>query len=128
MHRLDKIYAKKGVTLREMWVLFSVYRHPYSQRELSNLMGMNENVMVTLIDCIEQKGLVLRQRNPENRREYKLVLTSKGMKLTKWAMDHYDELATKAWSPLTMEELEQLRGVLVRFVVASSPGASVPQP
>lgn len=49
-----------------------------SQLTIAELLGINPNVMVLVIDSLEKRRLVKRQRNPKNRREQLVVLTAKG--------------------------------------------------
>ncbi len=49
-----------------------------SQRRLSQRIRMDPATMVDVIDGLERSGHIVRQRNPKDRREYALQLTSKG--------------------------------------------------
>jgi DNA-binding MarR family transcriptional regulator len=51
---------------------------PRSQRELASLLHINPPMMVGLIDAIDQAGLVIRQRNPADRRSYSLEPSEAG--------------------------------------------------
>ncbi len=53
-------------------------RAPLSQRELGDLLHVNRTVMVALVDAMEAKGWVVRERNPADRRSYALRLTDEG--------------------------------------------------
>src|ERR1700749_5015839 len=52
---------------------------PRSQQELSELCRVNRTIMVKLIDGLECRGLVRRDRNPADRRSYALALTTQGL-------------------------------------------------
>jgi DNA-binding MarR family transcriptional regulator len=49
-----------------------------SQQAVADLIGLNPTQMVFLVDELEQRGLVRRQRNPADRRSYALSLTEQG--------------------------------------------------
>ena len=87
-----------------------------TQHALCKCMGMDPSSMVATIDELEDKGLVERQRNPEDRRAHALHVTAaghqsvvEGRKLAQRAQD--DLLA-----PLDREERDQLHALLLRLV------------
>jgi DNA-binding MarR family transcriptional regulator len=52
-----------------------------SQRELADALGMHAPRLVTLIDELEDRGLVARDRDPDDRRNYAISLTEEGRRL-----------------------------------------------
>jgi DNA-binding MarR family transcriptional regulator len=52
-----------------------------SQRELADALGMHAPRLVALIDELENRGLVARERDPDDRRNYAISLTDKGRRL-----------------------------------------------
>ena len=52
-----------------------------SQRELSTELGIHRNVMVTVVDKLEQQGLVKRMPHPGDRRAFAVTLTEKARDL-----------------------------------------------
>jgi len=48
-----------------------------SQRQLSARLGLHRNVMVSLIDTLEEQGLVRRKPHPDDRRAFAVTLTDK---------------------------------------------------
>jgi DNA-binding MarR family transcriptional regulator len=52
-----------------------------SQRELADALGMHAPRLVTLIDELEDRGLVARDRDPGDRRNYAISLTDGGRRL-----------------------------------------------
>lgn len=66
-------------TMREIALLaLLAERAPLSQREAGEVLHVNRSVMVKLVDAMEAKGLVLRQRNLADRRSYALQLSDEG--------------------------------------------------
>ena len=53
---------------------------PLSQGELAEWVRTDRTTMVALVDGLEQRGYVKRERNPDDRRAYQLQLTAKGRK------------------------------------------------
>jgi len=65
--------------LREVAILaLLAERQPISQRDLGRLLLVNRSVMVKVLDTMEDKGWVVRARNPRDRRSYALRLTDGG--------------------------------------------------
>lgn len=54
---------------------------PRSQQELAEWTRMDRTSMVALVDSLEGRGLVRRERNPDDRRAYLLQLTPEGKRL-----------------------------------------------
>lgn len=56
-------------------------RGPISQREVADLVTLHPSEMVALIEQLEAAGFVARDRDPEDRRRYRLTLTADGERL-----------------------------------------------
>ncbi|MEV5570458.1 MarR family winged helix-turn-helix transcriptional regulator [Spirillospora sp. NPDC052269] len=88
-----------------------------SQRELADRLGMPPSRFVPFVDTMEERGLVERRRNPDDRRLHALHLTEAGEallnELRPIAMAHEADLA----SALSPEEHQQLMGLLQRIAV-----------
>jgi DNA-binding MarR family transcriptional regulator len=86
-----------------------------SQQALSLLLGMVPSRLVSLIDELEQRGLVERRDNADDRRVYAIHLTPKGGEtmttLGRIARAHDDEVL----APLGEKEREALRSLLSRI-------------
>ncbi|WP_328290028.1 MarR family winged helix-turn-helix transcriptional regulator [Nocardia aurantiaca] len=73
------MHAQLGTPLREHWVLtYLAERNEISQQEMANVMEIDRSEVVRLIDSLEQAGLVTRNRDPEDRRKYRLAITAAG--------------------------------------------------
>ncbi|MFC4908985.1 MarR family winged helix-turn-helix transcriptional regulator [Actinomadura gamaensis] len=86
-----------------------------SQRELADRLGMPPSRFVPFVDTMEQRGLVERRRNPDDRRLHALYLTEAGESLLNelipLAIEHEKDLV----SPLSPEEHRQLTSLLRRI-------------
>jgi DNA-binding MarR family transcriptional regulator len=107
--RLAKYYAEKGINLREVWVLMGCRETAASQSVVADCLGINRNVMVRLVDGMEAKKLIRRVRNPENRREYLLKVTSKGHTELRVIDRNFDNAAREAFRPITLEQLKHAK-------------------
>jgi DNA-binding MarR family transcriptional regulator len=68
-----------GRTPRDLAILCVLAEGPVSQASLGNLLEVNRTVMISVIDELEAAGLVRRQRDPEDRRRYALLITEAGV-------------------------------------------------
>lgn len=73
-----------GVTLG-MWYFLRALWHEdgLTQRELSVIVGTMEPTTLTAIKSMERSGLVVRERNAEDRRKINVFLTARGRSLKK---------------------------------------------
>jgi DNA-binding MarR family transcriptional regulator len=71
-----------GLTPPQAGVLRLLAQFPgQSQRELADALGMHAPRLVALIDELEGRGLVARDRDPDDRRNYAISLTDQGRQL-----------------------------------------------
>ncbi|MEO7349443.1 MAG: MarR family transcriptional regulator [Terrimesophilobacter sp.] len=80
--------------------------------DVSRSMLFTSGGLTPVLDRLEQRGLVKRQPDAEDRRKLRIQLTPAGMALHAEALDSYVEIATKVTSVLTRDQKEQLNGLL----------------
>lgn len=89
-----------------------------TQKEVGRLNGIDRTSMVELIDRMEERGLVVRNRDENDRRKHKLTMTPKGKKV----FTHAKRLATKAHkkflAPLDEGQAELLKNFLKTIITA----------
>ncbi len=105
-----------GLTPPQAGVLRRLGQFPgQSQRELADALGMHAPRLVALIDELEDRGLVARDRDPHDRRNYAITLTDDGRRvlaeLARVAREH--ELAIT--TALDDDERAQLLALLGRL-------------
>jgi DNA-binding MarR family transcriptional regulator len=99
------------------FVLFSLSRHgPRSQLSLGDCASINRTTMVSLIDQLEELGLVERRRDPGDRRAYIIRLTAKGATTLERAMVLHREAEARCLQPLSRVEQKLLRDLVTRLV------------
>ena len=86
--------APMGLTVQLCGVLNRLAVGPVSQHELGKQLGIDRTTMVELIDDLEARGVVVRLRNPADRRAYFIQLTAKGRTVQKRAAKAFDDAAT----------------------------------
>jgi DNA-binding MarR family transcriptional regulator len=108
--------APMGLTVQLCGVLIRLAVGPISQHELGEELGIDRTTMVELIDDLEAKGIVVRRRNPADRRAYSIQLTPKGRTVQKRAATAFDSAADEFFAPLQPNEREVLGGMMRRLI------------
>jgi DNA-binding MarR family transcriptional regulator len=108
-----------GLTVQLCGVLSRLAVGPVSQHELGEQLGIDRTTMVELIDDLEAKGVVVRHRNPADRRAYSIQLTPRGRTVQKRASAAFDAAAAEFFSPLEPQERRVL-GDMMRRLIASA--------
>ena len=99
---------------------FAILHHlygagPISQQELGRALRIHASNLVALIDQLESDGLLIRRRDPDDRRRYLLELTDDGVRRLAAAERAASGAEADMLSPLTPAERERLRGYLARL-------------
>ena len=79
-----------------------------NQKRLARALSIDPPNMATLLDHLEARKLVVRKRNPKDKRSQLLLLTPQGQKLCETAEAIVTKLEIDATSALTKDERAQL--------------------
>ncbi|MFG1700625.1 MarR family winged helix-turn-helix transcriptional regulator [Nonomuraea sp. NPDC049309] len=128
--RLNEALRPLGINVRGLAVLLALPLYgPVSQRDLIDRLRIDKSAMVRIIDELEESGLVARERAPQDRRAYSIVLTSQGEQTLAAARQAAGEVGGHLFGPLSASEREQLvellRGVAER-ATAPLPDTAAP--
>jgi DNA-binding MarR family transcriptional regulator len=117
--RADEICEPLGLEVREYGTLATIDDlAPCSQRQIATMLGVSGPVIVDLIDTLEPRGLVVRERNPSDRRSYALRLTTAGAALLKRARAALTIVGDGIDERLGAADHDELRMLLRRLVGA----------
>lgn len=109
---LDLTPAQAGLLRQVAW------RPGQSQQALAATLGTPPSRLVLLVDSLEERGLIERRRNPDDRRNYALYLTDAGTEFMRQlaivGSSHEEEIC----AGLDADERDQLHGLLERLAVA----------
>jgi DNA-binding MarR family transcriptional regulator len=95
------VMTEFGIDGRELAVLTVLAAgHPLSQQEAAEQLGVDRTTMVALVDALEAKGLVERQRSPQDRRKNIVLLTQAGSDCLRGAGAARDEVEREFLAPL----------------------------
>jgi len=118
--RLDEEMEQIDLTLPQFYVLATIgYAGglPFS--------GIGEKMMVTvsnltgIVDRLEEKGLVYRQRDSKDRRVVRVALTEKGVKLYKSSIPSVEKSVFEIFSSLDKPQQKELASLLRRLIHTS---------
>jgi DNA-binding MarR family transcriptional regulator len=108
--------ARIKLTARQVGILTLVVEwEPMTQKALGDTLRIDRTTMVSLIDDLERKGYVLRQRHPRDRRAYLVQPTEPGRAAKVAAIAILDEQQNRFLAALTAAERLQLGALLTRL-------------
>jgi DNA-binding MarR family transcriptional regulator len=103
--------------VREASVLAIIDEHgALSQRELSDLTHVNQTLIVKLVDVLELKGWVRRERSAADRRSYALAITADGKRARAKLDADLDRGEADLMRSLTRDEADELRTLLTKVL------------
>ncbi|MGD9685072.1 MAG: MarR family winged helix-turn-helix transcriptional regulator [Candidatus Obscuribacterales bacterium] len=95
--------------------LISVYG-PINQQSLASRYNLDRTRVTQLVDSMEEKGLVTRQKDSRDRRSNLIHLTPAGRRLFTRAVKQVTRCQNEFLKPLSKEEWELLKSLLVRLL------------
>ncbi len=91
-------YFEKLDLERNFFILNFISKHKQiTQQALVNLLNMDKTRVVHVIDYLSGKGLVKREKSPDDRREHRIVITKKGDKYIEKISKGFNELNKTAF-------------------------------
>ena len=119
-HALRRAFDRRAATLgitRAQWkVLFRVERQPgLRQVELADILDVEPITLCRIVDRLEEAGLVERQRDPADRRAWRLEVTDQAQPLIRQLRALADDLMAEAFLGLSEAELELMRAKLTKI-------------
>jgi DNA-binding MarR family transcriptional regulator len=111
----DRGASVLGVTSAQWRLLLRLAREPgLKQVELAERLDVEPITACRIVDRLEDAGLVERQRDPEDRRAWRLVLTAKAAPILEKLRLLAEEMSAEAFAGLSSDEVENMRAVLAR--------------
>jgi len=92
-----------------------------TQAQIADALGYDRSLIVRLLDELEERGLVLRKRDPEDRRRHVVKLTPAGRSMLIELRAIVRRLEDEFLAPLSGEEREALRVLLVKVASYHDP-------
>lgn len=118
--RMESALAPLELTLYEYVTLRLIaLGAPLSQGMLGETYGIDRTTMVALVDRLEKRELMERERSQTDRRRYTLKLTSKGRKLLPRAQRIAQQEQRAFLSAISDSDWEQARQCLWQLICAN---------
>jgi MarR family transcriptional regulator, lower aerobic nicotinate degradation pathway regulator len=106
-----------GITPREYSVLEVLSEHsPLSQTRIAAILGLDRTTILKLGASLERKGLVVRERDEQDRRAYAIAPTAKGERARGQAFTLLIDCEERFLMPLAGDERSHLTDLLSRVV------------
>jgi DNA-binding MarR family transcriptional regulator len=122
--QLEEILRPSGLTVLQYTALTVLERHPdLTSAQLARNSFVTAQTMADMVVTLCDRGLIVRHRDPGDRRRLVLALTAQGRKLLKVYRNKVAELETEMLAPLTQRQAAQLRTSLsaCRAALAAHP-------
>ena len=112
---LDELVRPSGITAIQYTALTVLEQHEgLPAAQLARRSFVTAQSTADLVRALEQRGLITRERNPENRRELSIFLTDAGRKLLAAYEEDVQDLGRRMVANLTARQVEQLRTALTK--------------
>ena len=123
---IDRHMEPYGITAAQFKVLIIMAQFDVdTPAELCRHQSVDSGSMTRMLDRLEQKNLLMRQRSEADRRQVRLVLTVDGQALA----DQLPEIGANAMNQLagaiTAQELQQLEQILKKILLAAGDAITV---
>lgn len=101
-----------NVTVRQCGVLFIAMHAQLPQTKLSKMMRVDKNIVVSMIDNLEEKGMVKCVKNQKNRKENLICLTPNGQKFAQKLHEKMQKRQREILGFLSDEDFTKLHNIL----------------
>ena len=122
--RLDEILRPAGISVLQYTALTVLERHPdLSSAQLARNSFVTAQSMADMVVALQERGLIERHRDPQDRRRLVLALTADGQKLLNRYRSKVTALEEEMLAPLSARQAADLRRSLAacRAVLADHP-------
>ena len=114
---LHPYFQKLGLTPGQPRILNKLYEEGHvSQRELADRCNMDVATLSRSLDKLEEAGYVIRQKHPDCRRSFLIVLTEEGRKKAGEVHENFCRMDQKIWEGIGEEEMEAFLSCARRII------------
>jgi DNA-binding MarR family transcriptional regulator len=108
-----------GLTPKHVGVLFQVDACPTSQQALIDSIGVDPSKLVGILNDLEEEGLIVRRRDPDDRRRHIVELSKEGRSRLGAARRAKSAVEERLFVGLDAQQQKQLYGLLAQVADTS---------
>ena len=113
---LDEALKPLGLRSREFWLLVIAGAGNVSQHEMAELCGLDPSSLVAVLDGMERRGLLQRQRNPQDRRVQWVQRTEEGDRLYARGLPRAQSAEAQQLAALSAADQRQLVAAMQKLI------------
>jgi DNA-binding MarR family transcriptional regulator len=115
--KLETDLEKQGLTPPQFYVLATIgYAGGLPFGEIGAKMMVTVSNLTGIVDRLEEKKLVTRERDEHDRRVVRVVLTDKGAKLYKSTIPLFEKSISTIFTPLAKPQQKQLSALMRKLI------------
>ena len=114
--RLDRALSPLGLRARDFWLLAIAGTGNLSQHQIAALCGIDPSSLVAVLDEMERRGWLRRQRNPRDRRMQWVQRTEEGDRLFTRAVPRARRAEQQQLAALTPAQQRNLVAALGKLI------------
>ncbi|SDD35002.1 MarR family winged helix-turn-helix transcriptional regulator [Paraburkholderia lycopersici] len=123
--RMDRAVAPLGLTSSQIGVILLLwFERARTPNEMSRVLSYDTGSMTRMLDRLEKKGFLVRQRSQSDRRVVELALTGQGREAAQQLPDLIASVMTEQLRGFAPEEVATLVHLLQRFI--ANDGSTTP--
>jgi MarR family transcriptional regulator, organic hydroperoxide resistance regulator len=114
-----KILKRFDLTPRQALVLAYIINHPndnVTPKVLEAHMRLSNPTVTVIIQSMTKKGLIRREKDPNDRRKYRLHPTEKALRMAELSRNSSLKADKAFYAGVTREEIEALRSILTKIM------------
>jgi DNA-binding MarR family transcriptional regulator len=116
MQEMDACLNPYGLTAAQFIILRRIAEGvATTAAELCRVLEYDTGSMTRMLDRLEEKAVIVRERSSDDRRVVKIMLTAQGTEQYPTLKHEVSVALNRRFSPLSADELDQLRGMLERL-------------
>ncbi|WDZ83897.1 MarR family winged helix-turn-helix transcriptional regulator [Micromonospora cathayae] len=116
-HATGEKAEKHGLTLRDYIVLSALRKSPgLTQGDLGRSLGLDKTTLMSQLDRLEQRGLIVRHSSPRDRRLRIPVITEEGEALRATVADACAAVEDSALAGFHHDQIQAFRHLLITLI------------
>ena len=108
---IDEFNGSQGVILYSLW-----NNKELTIKEIGKITGLAKTSLTSMLDRMEEKGLIRRKDNSEDKRSIKIMLTDKAKELEKDYSDISNKMSNIFYKNFSDKEIDEIEKYLERII------------